>query len=162
MIAVKCRHCHVGLKVAEGKSPKCKEPIPLSLLSEKSNHQEVDSDTILVTPVKTGIGRLTVLPDADTPEQAFPLHEGKVVIGRKSNASQATMPIITSDRTMSREHICIEVKKDSKGGYKHFLTDNNSKNHTLYNNSYLENGEVVVLNDNDEIIIGRTVLRFNE
>ena len=26
----------------------------------------------------------------------------------------------------------------------------------LYNNSYLENGEVVVLNDNDEIIIGRT------
>ena len=126
MIAVKCPHCHVGLKVDEGKiplgitsfkCPKCKEPIPLSLLSEKSNHQEVDSDTIL---------------------------------------------IITSDRTMSREHICIEVKKDSKGGYKHFLTDNNSKNHTLYNNSYLENGEVVVLNDNDEIIIGRTVLRFNE
>ena len=152
MIAVKCPHCHVGLKVAEGKiplgitsfkCPKCKEPIPLSLF-------------------KTGIGRLTVLPDADTPEQAFPLHEGKVVIGRKSNASQATMPIITADRTMSREHICIEVKKDSKGGYKHFLTDNNSKNHTLYNNSYLENGEVVVLNDNDEIIIGRTVLRFNE
>ena len=128
MIAVKCPHCHVGLKVDEGKiplgitsfkCPKCKEPIPLSLLSEKSNHQEVDSDTILVT-------------------------------------------IITADRTMSREHICIEVKKDSKGGYKHFLTDNNSKNHTLYNNSYLENGEVVVLNDNDEIIIGRTVLRFNE
>ena len=94
MIAVKCPHCHVGLKVAEGKiplgitsfkCPKCKEPIPLSLLSEKSNHQEVDSDTILVTPVKTGIGRLTVLPDGDTPEQAFPLHEGKVVIGRKSN-----------------------------------------------------------------------------
>ena len=171
IVAVKCPHCHVGLKVDEGKiplgitsfkCPKCKEPIPLSLLSEKSNHQEVDSDTILVTPVKTGIGRLTVLPDADTPEQAFPLHEGKVVFGRKSNASQATMPIITADRTMSREHICIEVKKDSKGGYKHFLTDNNSKNHTLYNNSYLENGEVVVLNDNDEIIIGRTVLRFNE
>ena len=124
MIAVKCPHCHVGLKVAEGKiplgitsfkCPKCKEPIPLSLLSEKSNHQEVDSDTILVTPVKTGIGRLTVLPDADTPEQAFPLHEGKVVIGRKSNASQATMPIITADRTMSREHICIKIKKDSKG-----------------------------------------------
>ena len=109
MIAVKCPHCHVGLKVAEGKiplgitsfkCPKCKEPIPLSLLSEKSNHQEVDSDTILVTPVKTGIGRLTVLPDADTPELAFPLHEGKVVIGRKSNASQATMPIITADRTI--------------------------------------------------------------
>ena len=53
MIAVKCPHCHVGLKVAEGKiplgitsfkCPKCKEPIPLSLLSEKSNHQEVEYD----------------------------------------------------------------------------------------------------------------------
>ena len=168
MIAVKCPHCHVGLKVDEGKiplgitsfkCPKCKEPIPLSLLSEKSNHQEVDSDTILVTPVKTGIGRLTVLPDGDTPCILYTYPSTRDV---KSNASQATMPIITADRTMSREHICIEVKKDSKGGYKHFLTDNNSKNHTLYNNSYLENGEVVVLNDNDEIIIGRTVLRFNE
>lgn len=36
------------------------------------------------------------------------------------------------------------------------------KNHTLYNSNYLENGEIVVLNNNDEIIIGRTVLRFNE
>ena len=42
------------------------------------------------------------------------------------------------------------------------LSDNNSKNHTLYNSNYLENGEIVVLNNNDEIIIGRTVLRFNE
>lgn len=31
-----------------------------------------------------------------------------------------------------------------------------------YNSNYLENGEIVVLNNNDEIIIGRTVLRFNE
>ena len=61
-----------------------------------------------------------------------------------------------------REHIRIEVKKDAKGGYKHYLSDNNSKNHTLYNSNYLENGEIVVLNNNDEIIIGRTVLRFNE
>ena len=63
---------------------------------------------------------------------------------------------------MSREHIRIVVKKDAKGGYKHYLSDNNSKNHTLYNSNYLENGEIVVLNNNDEIIIGRTVLRFNE
>ena len=55
-----------------------------------------------------------------------------------------------------------EVKKDSKGRYKHYLSDNNSKNHTLYNSNYLENGEVVVLNDGDEIVIGHTTLRFNE
>ena len=172
MIAIKCPHCYVGLKVDEGKipfgitsfkCPKCKKPIPVSLLTAKDNAHDADSsDTILVNPVKMGIGRLTVIADDDTPEQSFPLHEGKVIIGRKSNASKATLPIVTADRTMSREHICIEVKKDLKGGYKHYLTDNNSKNHTLYNSNYLQSGEVVVLNDNDEIIIGRTVIRFNE
>ena len=46
--------------------------------------------------------------------------------------------------------------------YKHYLSDNNSKNHTLYNNNYLSDGEVVVLHDNDEIILGHTVIRFND
>ena len=46
-------------------------------------------------------------------------------------------------------------------GYKHYLSDNNSKNQTLYNNNYLRKGEVVVLSDNDEITLGRTTLRFN-
>ena len=108
------------------------------------------------------MGRLTVLPDADTPEQTFALHEGTFLIGRKSNASQATLPIVTGDRTMSREHALITVEKNQRGVYKHLLSDNNSKNHTLYNSNYLEKGEIVVLKDNDEIIMGRTVIRFNE
>ena len=171
MIAVRCPHCNVGLKVDEGKiplgitsfkCPKCKEPIPISLLHERDNHQDLDSETIVVSQPKMGIGRLTVVSNAETAEQVLPLHEGKITIGRRSRASKATMPIITTDKTMSREHICITVEKDPKGGFKHYLSDNNSKNHTLYNNNYLENGEVVVLNDNDEIIIGRTVLRFNQ
>ena len=105
---------------------------------------------------------LQLLETSATPEQIFPLNEGIAIIGRKSNASNATIGIATADKSMSREHIRIEVKKDPKGGYKHFLSDNNSKNHTLYNSNYLENGEVVVLKNNDEIIIGHTVLRFNE
>jgi predicted component of type VI protein secretion system len=115
-----------------------------------------------VQPLKTGIGRLTVLADGETEEQMFPLYEGTCVVGRRSPASNAVIGIETNDRSMSREHIRIEVKKDSKGGYKHYLSDNNSRNHTLYNSSFLEKGEVVVLNNNDEIVIGRTVIRFNE
>jgi len=170
MISVRCPHCHVGLKVDEGKlppgiqsfkCPKCKQSIPISILQEKKQSFE-GSDTTLVQPLKTGIGRLTVLADGDTREQVLPLYEGISVIGRKSAASNATLGIATNDRSMSREHIRIEVKKDTKGGYKHYLSDNNSRNHTLYNSSFLEKGEVVVLNDNDEIVIGRTVIRFNE
>ena len=115
-----------------------------------------------VQPFRMTTGHLSVIANADTPEQTFPLQEGVYIIGRKSKASTATIGIVTADKSMSREHIRIEVKKDAKGGYKHYLSDNNSKNHTLYNSNYLENGEIVVLNNNDEIIIGRTVLRFNE
>ncbi len=171
MISIRCPHCHVGLKVDEGKlppgiqsfkCPKCKQSIPVSLLSEKKVSDIPVSETTLLQPLKTSTGTLTVLADENTVEQIFSLYEGISIIGRGSVASNATIGIATNDRSMSREHIRIEVKKDAKGGYKHYLSDNNSKNYTLYNSSFLEKGEVVVLNDNDEIIIGRTVLRFNE
>lgn len=171
MISVKCPHCHVGLKVDEGKiplditsfkCPKCKQPIPVSLLSQEKSNSSSESETVLVQPLRMTTGRLSVIANADTPEQTIPLQEGVYTIGRKSNASQATIGIETVDKSMSREHIRVEVKKDAKGGYKHYLSDNNSKNRTLYNSNYLEDGEIVVLNNNDEIIIGRTVLRFNE
>ncbi|MDR3142173.1 MAG: FHA domain-containing protein [Tannerellaceae bacterium] len=174
MISLKCPHCHVGLKVDEGKlppgitsfkCPKCKSPIPVSILPEKEGEDRDlhASDTGLLHPIKKTTGRLTVLPDANTQEQVFPLTEGISIIGRKSSRpSRTTINIQTTDRSMSREHIRIEVKKDARGGYKHYLSDNNSKNHTLYNSNFLGDEEVVILNSNDEIIIGRTVLRFNE
>ena len=174
MISIKCPHCHVGLKVDEGKiplgitsfkCPKCKRMIPVSLLyQEKQNSGDAvrDTDTMVLKPLPTKAGQLSVLANIDTPEQTFAFQEGIYTIGRKSNSSKATMGILTKDKSMSREHIRIEVKKDSKGRYKHYLSDNNSKNHTLYNSNYLENGEVVVLNDGDEIVIGHTTLRFNE
>lgn len=171
MISIRCPHCHIGLKVDEGKlppgirsfkCPKCKQSIPISLLSEKKETPSDYTETAILQPIKTGMGQITVLADEDTKEQVFSLYEGVTIIGRKSAASNATIHVDTKDRSMSREHIRIEVKKDAKGGYKHYLSDNNSKNHTLYNSSYLGNGEVVVLHDNDEIVIGRTVLRFNE
>ena len=139
--------------------------IPVSLLYEEkqnSGDAERDTDTMVLKPLPTKAGQLSVLANIDTPEQTFAFQEGIYTIGRKSNSSKATMGILTKDKSMSREHIRIEVKKDSKGRYKHYLSDNNSKNHTLYNSNYLENGEVVVLNDGDEIVIGHTTLRFNE
>lgn len=171
MISVRCPHCHVGLKVDEGKlpldissfkCPKCKQAIPVSLLSSDKKPVEDEPETALVHPIKTSAGKLNVMANPGTEEQMFLLYEGISVIGRKSNASGDTIGIVTTDKSMSREHICIEVKKDPKGGYKHYLSDNKSKNHTLYNSNYLEEGEVVVLHNNDEIVIGHTVLRFNE
>ena len=173
MISVKCPHCKVGLKVDETripkgivsfKCPKCKKEIPISYLDQKIG-QGADVETIVVSSKAKdkGLGHLTVLPDADTSQQVFQLTEGIMIVGRKAKVSTATICIQTADKTMSRSHLRIEVKKNPKdNGYSHCISDNNSKNHTLYNGKRIGDGDVVVLKDNDEIVLGRTIIRFNE
>ena len=173
MISVKCLHCKIGLKVDETKipqdivsfkCPKCKKEIPISFV-EQLLEQVTDVETVVVSPKakQIGAGVLTVLPSADTPQQEFQLSEGVMIVGRKAKVSTATICIKTDDKTMSRNHLRIEVKKIPKGnGFLHYLSDNNSKNNTLYNGKCIENGEVVVLKDNDVIVLGRTIIRFNE
>ena len=173
MISVKCPHCKVGLKVDEEKipqdivsfkCPKCKKEIPISYLAGKIG-QTADDETVVVSSraKSSGFGTLTAIAASGTPHQEFQLIEGIVIVGRKAKVSTATICIQTDDKTMSRSHIRIEVKKNPKGnGYFHYLSDNNSKNHTLYNGKCIESGDVVVLKDNDEIVLGRTLVRFNE
>ncbi|MDR0744188.1 MAG: FHA domain-containing protein [Tannerella sp.] len=145
------------------KCPKCKREIPLSYLDHKLG-QDSDAETLVISPKAKdkGIGRFIVFPDIDTPRQEFQLNEGIIIVGRKAKVSTANICIQTEDKTMSRSHIRIEVKKNPKGGYFHYLSDNNSKNNTLYNGKCIENGDMVVLKDNDEIVMGRTIIRFNE
>jgi predicted Zn finger-like uncharacterized protein len=171
MIPVKCPHCQVGLKVDEQKIPKginsfkcpqCKHDIPVSYLGNKREHRIGGTDTVLFQPSGTEGGKLTVIPNEHTKEQVFHLQEGHYVVGRNASVSNAHIQIETEDKMMSRNHIRIDVKKDSQGGLIHCLSDNRSKNRTMYNGKYLEEGEEVVLQNNDEIRIGNTLLRFNE
>jgi len=173
MISVKCPHCKIGLKIDETKipqdivsfkCPKCKKEIPLSYVDQMLG-QVADVETLVVTPKakQIGLGMLTVLSSPDSPQQEFQLSEGANIVGRKAKVSTATICVKTDDKTMSRSHIRIEVKKNPKGpGYNHYLSDNNSKNNTFYNGKCIENGEVVVLKDSDMIVLGRTNIRFNE
>lgn len=104
------RRGETSLGITSFKCPNCKKAIPVSLVTSGQSNAD-DAETILVHPVIQHVGRLTVLPDANTPEQHFPLVEGEYIIGRKSSASGANIKIETADRSMSREHIRIEVKK---------------------------------------------------
>ena len=172
MISVKCPHCRIGLKINETKipqgivtfkCPKCTKEIPVAYIDQLIG-KAADVNTIVSSKAKQcGLGRLTVLPSQGTPQQDFQLSEGVMVVGRRAKVSTATICITTDDKTMSRSHVRIEVIKNPKtNGYFHHLSDNNSKNHTLYNGKCIENGEVVVLKDNDVFILGRTIVRFNE
>ena len=172
MIPVKCPHCKVGLKVDEQKvpkgivsfkCPKCKHDIPVSLLANKQEHRTTSgTDTVVFQPSKTEGGKLTVFPNDNTKEQVFHLQEGHYIVGRKASVSNANICIETDDKMMSRNHLLIDVKKKTHGGLIHCLSDYQSKNKTMYNGKYLEKGEEVVLQNNDEIKIGNTLLRFNE
>lgn len=169
MISLKCPHCYVALKVDEQKipvhlssfkCPKCKQLIPIALVDAVRQSNTQASETVLIQPLRTQVGTLEVVQNEYTPAQTLSLYEGVQIIGRKSNHPSVVAGIETEDRSMSREHIRIEVVKDAKGGYKHYLSDNNSKNKTLYNSNYLVKEEIVILQDNDEIVIGHTLLRF--
>ena len=172
MIPVKCPHCKVGLKVDEQKipkgitsfkCPKCKGEMPVSILGlEQKGQAGSEVNTIVLRPLKKEGGALSVLPCENTPEQKFTLHEGVYVVGRKAASSTADICINTDDKLMSRSHLRIEVKADMQGGLIHAISDNRSKNRTMYNGKYIEEGEVIVLKNNDEIVLGRTTLRFKE
>jgi uncharacterized protein YbaR (Trm112 family) len=170
MIPVKCPHCKVGLKVDEQKipqgidtfkCPKCKRDIPLSFIDGKRDNHKDEITTVVSQLPKAADGRLTVFPNENTKEQIFHLREGHYIVGRKTAASNADIRIETADKMMSRNHARIEVKKDAKGGLIHCLSDNRSKNRTMYNGTFLDESEEVVLQDNDAIKIGNTLLRFN-
>lgn len=171
MISIKCPHCHIGLKIDETKipisvkvfkCPKCKQPIMVSILDPYRNNQSDQITSVVYKSEITNKGTITVLSNDETPNQIYDLQVGVSVIGRKSNLSNVTIGIITQDKLMSREHIKIEVIKNRIGGYAHLLSDMNSKNKTMYNNDYLEKDEIIVLQNGDEITIGKTKLRFNE
>jgi len=171
MIPVKCPHCQVGLKVDEQKipkginafkCPKCKHDIPVSFLEKKDEHRTGGTDTVIFQPSKKEGGKLTVFPNENTKEQVFHLREGNYIVGRKAAVSNANIRIETGDKMVSRNHFLLNVRKDSQGGLIHCLSDNQSKNKTMYNGKYLEEGEEVVLRNKDEIRIGNTLLHFNE
>jgi pSer/pThr/pTyr-binding forkhead associated (FHA) protein len=170
MIPVKCPHCRIGLKVDEKKipkgidtfkCPKCQHDIPLSYLENKRDTPQTESTTAVYQPSKAKGGTVTVLPYGNTGEQIFHLREGCYIVGRKAFNSDADIRIETDDKMMSRSHARLEVRKDAQGGIIHCLSDNQSKNRTLHNNIFLDEGEEVVLQDNDEIKLGNTLLRFN-
>jgi len=181
MISLKCPHCRVALKVDEKKipdglesfpCPKCKRDIPVTYLEQQSVPSEENETLVVFQKNGNGNGgeggsakkaRLTVLPNSETPLQEYVLGEGIITVGREAKVSCADVCIRTSDKTMSRSHIMLETRKNPKGGgYFYCLSDNNSKNNTLYNGKRLDSGDVMVLKDNDEITIGATTLRFND
>ncbi|MCF0196637.1 MAG: FHA domain-containing protein [Bacteroidaceae bacterium] len=82
----------------------------------------------------------------------YPLRLGKNVIGRKAESSSATIQLPTNSMRLCREHIIIEVKNiPGMGSVHHGSLYKKAVNATFVNNSQLEFGDVLVLNNHNII-----------
>lgn len=104
------------------------------------------------------LGKVTVVGSG----YSYQLRPGRNVIGRKGQKSEANFQIDTADkRSMSREHIVIEVKKLPLKGFVHYVSLYKEKvNKTSIGNEPLLYGDCIVLNHGDMIKLPDATLRF--
>lgn len=116
-------------------------------------NQETESAPDIVMPV----GRLFIVGTGDF----FQLEPGVNVIGRKATQSGATLQIDTGgSRALSREHIVIDVIKESTG-LGHYISLYKEKvNTTFVGGQQLIFGEQIRLNNGDTIRLPDVNLRF--
>lgn len=93
---------------------------------------------------------------------SYQLKAGRNVIGRKSLKSNADFQIeVNEGRSMSREHLVIEVKKKPTGGFGHYVSLYKEQvNKTSIGKDQLHYGDCIVLKDGDLINLPDAVLRF--
>lgn len=175
IIQIKCSFCGAILSVRnqaaiETKNvtcPVCKNKSPFTSYKRVTSASNADtggspqaereSDTEL-PQINFILGRLSVSESGDT----YQLKIGKNIIGRKSKNSQSDFQIDTGDnRTMSRSHIVIEVKKVDGRGFTHSIAlFKENVNATFIRNEQLLPGDTAILNDGDIIKLPGATLRF--
>ena len=94
--------------------------------------------------------------------QDYALTEGRNVVGRKAETSNATVQIATSDRYMSREHAVIVVTNFDEGNCKAVLMPYQNKNGISVNSQPLEAGDEVRLMNGCRITMGETIITYKE
>lgn len=93
---------------------------------------------------------------------SFQLKPGRNIIGRRASKSEAEFQIDTGEkRSMSREHIVIEVKRIPAKGFVHYLSLYKEKvNNTYIGNQPLLYGDCIVLKHGDIINLPDATLKF--
>ncbi len=104
------------------------------------------------------LGRVKVVGSG----RSYQLNPGRNIIGRCAQKSEANFQLDTGEkRSMSREHIVIEVKKLPAKGFVHFVSLFKEKvNKTFIGNETLLFGDCVVLKHGDMIRLPDATLRF--
>ena len=118
-----------------------------------SSNEETDIGQMNFT-----LGKLKILGGSGS----YQLKPGRNVIGRRGQKSEANFQIDTGEkRSMSREHVVIEVKKVPGKGFVHYISLFKEKvNKTYIGNEPLIYGDCVVLAHGDVIKLPDANLKF--
>lgn len=175
-VRIKCPNCGVILTVKyfqgiEAKAITCpvckktniytdyKKPVSPNKQTQANHGEDTTSLNEKTQPGQSpigGIGRIA-LPEIG---KYYQLKTGLNIIGRKAQTSSANIQLDTDDRTMSRSHCAIEVKKLSNGGYIHYLSNSKNKNATYVNGQKLEDGDRIILQGGENIKLGNSTIKF--
>lgn len=170
---IKCPNCGSILEVRNSKNetvklitcPQCKVT-----LSVKFKHLEpLEAHTCLAKNQQIG-GETQLQPQNTQTKTAclevggrtYKLSEGVNVVGRKASSSQATVQIDTSDKYMSRQHAKIVVTRMPGGKFKAVISNDRNKNISTIDGQDLLQGDAIVLNDGDRIVMGETTVIYKE
>ena len=176
---IQCPQCGVVLDVKNSKNENIKEITCPSCNSKlnvifESPKEPIDAHTyykpskVPINDDKTQLaGTATKLatPKAENHiiellynDVSYPLYEGRNIIGRKGNTSNASVQIATEDRYMSRQHCCITITTMAEGKKKIVLSNYQNKNLTVVNGQNIEKGDEIRLTDGNCITMGHTTV----
>ena len=174
---IQCPQCGVVLDVKNSKNETVKEitcPSCKSMLKVSFERVQEPLDARTYYAPKGPVNESeTILGDRNTIKQneklsvslvhegkSYPLEEGRNIVGRKGNTSQATVQIATDDKYMSRQHISIDVTNMGDGMIKAVLSNYQNKNSTMIEGQPIETGDQIRLADGNTITMGKTTVTF--
>ena len=120
------------------------------------------SESSSVSKLATTVAARVLVPESlDANRQSFILMDGENIIGRKSSRYNIEIPIVCSDKFMSRKHCLINARINpiTKQNF-YTIKEIQSKNKIILNDKLMENDEELVLKNGDKIILGTTLLHF--
>jgi len=156
---VKCPVCNAVLDVRNSKNeavknfscPQCKASLSITFRKEP----------IQPTAAVGGETRIVHAPTEKTyalvcGEQTYRLKPGRNIVGRMAQSSNASVQINSRDIYMSREHVNIRIEN----GFA-YLSNCKNKNKTFVNQTLIQPGDEVRLQDNDIIKMGLTTVKMS-
>ena len=158
IIRLKCPKCSSIINIPvcpdlENKRIKC------GVCKSVSPYTEYTTDETRLLNPAAPIGILKIVGSSD---MVYKLKPGENIIGRKANSSKADIQIPTGDkRTMSREHLVIDVKGDVNKGYAHHVRlYKDGVCRTQVSEEQINYGDCIVLQSGDIIDMGDAALLF--